>query len=489
MSDAPLDAAADPRSRTDARRLKIGGLVLLAAAAGVVGFTGERLATAEWMAAANRARIAWFAGAWVAAANGVALGLILLLAGLRNVPLLRSGRARSGAWTKLAGANLLMVCFAFVELEESIPAVHAVSESWLELPVLVLFIIAARGGIALLRTGWKYEAVSADRLLSEDPRPPVIYVRAFQDDDRIVMPPGGRFTRILDRVWQFLPPFYLAAISPEQELAVLMGRLGPVVAIGKPGERLPELGAARLYVADDRWRDRITDLMRRSQMIVVRAGSTPNLWWEIDQAMIAAPRPRILIVSLGNPKQRAPFDRMFAEKFGAPRVTEPASADAGFSWRRLVTRWAARGALGHVIYFDPDGTPKAEGIRFGLTWTGAIMGVCRPHKDPLESALTRALHEIGLDPVARRSQTAAVLLALFGGIVGLHHFYLGDRRKGYRSLLLAPIGVSVILGVIDGVRCLLLDAQEFDRRWNPGAATVRSRRADFLRTAGGTETG
>ena len=40
--------------------------------------------------------------------------------------------------------------------------------------------------------------------------------------------------------------------GPEQELAVLMGRLGPVVAIGKPGERLPELGAARLYVADDR---------------------------------------------------------------------------------------------------------------------------------------------------------------------------------------------------------------------------------------------
>ena len=59
-----------------------------------------------------------------------------------------------------------------------------------------------------------------------------------------------------------------------------MARVGPVIAIGKPGERLPQLGAARLYVDDDHWRDTIDDLMAESALVVVRAGDTPNLWWE-----------------------------------------------------------------------------------------------------------------------------------------------------------------------------------------------------------------
>ena len=56
-----------------------------------------------------------------------------------------------------------------------------------------------------------------------------------------------------------------------------------------------------------------------------------------------------------------------------------------------------------------------------------------------------------------------MLLALFGGVAGLHHFHLDDRRKGIRYLFLAPIGVSAILGLVDAVRRVLLDASAFER--------------------------
>jgi TM2 domain-containing membrane protein YozV len=258
----------------------------------------------------------------------------------------------------------------------------------------------------------------------------------------------------------------MAAISPEQELALFMSRIGPVVAIGKPGERLPELGAARLYAADDRWRDRITDLLRQARIVVVRAGNTPNLWWEIDQAMIAVPRYRVMVVCLGSDEHLAAFDRTFAHKFGAPRVQEEVPAASRWvSYLQPLGLFtlSANASMGKVIYFDRDGTPKAQRIRFGMTWTGAIMGLCRPHKDPLESALTRVLHGMGLEAAARKTQTVVVFLALFGGIFGLHHFYLGNPRRGRRYLFLAPVGISMILGWRDAVRCLLLDAQAFEK--------------------------
>ena len=48
--------------------------------------------------------------------------------------------------------------------------------------------------------------------------------------------------------------------TPEQELADILEHVGPVVAVGKPGEPLPELGAARLYVSHDEWQGKVHDV-------------------------------------------------------------------------------------------------------------------------------------------------------------------------------------------------------------------------------------
>src|SRR5436305_1611609 len=37
-------------------------------------------------------------------------------------------------------------------------------------------------------------------------------------------------------------------------------KVGPVIAIGRPGEELAEPGAARMYVGDDDWQVMVTDL-------------------------------------------------------------------------------------------------------------------------------------------------------------------------------------------------------------------------------------
>jgi len=67
----------------------------------------------------------------------------------------------------------------------------------------------------------------------------------------------------------------------------------------------------------------------------------------------------------------------------------------------------------------------------------------------------------------RRSKaTAAALAFLFGGI-GLHKFYLGSWGWGlvYIAILLVS-GLSVLLGIAEGIHFVTMEAEEFGRRYN-----------------------
>src|SRR5206468_13108961 len=58
-------------------------------------------------------------------------------------------------------------------------------------------------------------------------------------------------------------------------------RYGPVVAVGRPGDRLRPLGAVRDYLTDDAWQARVEQLMRQACAIVLVAGRTAGLGWEL----------------------------------------------------------------------------------------------------------------------------------------------------------------------------------------------------------------
>lgn len=71
---------------------------------------------------------------------------------------------------------------------------------------------------------------------------------------------------------------------------------------------------------------------------------------------------------------------------------------------------------------------------------------------------------------------AGIFGILFGGI-GIHHFYLGDTKKGLIYLLcsillcwtlIVPLCFS-IAGLIEGIILLCKDDNEFDDKYNNGA--------------------
>jgi hypothetical protein len=81
----------------------------------------------------------------------------------------------------------------------------------------------------------------------------------------------------------------------ETKLVKALTRIGPVIAIGKPGEELPELGAGRLYVAHGDWKRAVEELMVRAKLVVIQIGNSEGILWEVERSLKSLPPSKILL--------------------------------------------------------------------------------------------------------------------------------------------------------------------------------------------------
>ena len=118
--------------------------------------------------------------------------------------------------------------------------------------------VLARIRTYFLRQAWKSKAATAeDELARPDARRPILYLRSFGLDERVNR-----------RTWteRFLGTY--PTETGEQALSKALRPYGPTIAIGRPEEKLPALGAARFYVSHDRWKQKVSDVAAEAQFIV-----------------------------------------------------------------------------------------------------------------------------------------------------------------------------------------------------------------------------
>lgn len=75
-----------------------------------------------------------------------------------------------------------------------------------------------------------------------------------------------------------------------------------------------------------------------------------------------------------------------------------------------------------------------------------------------------------------KNKNLAALLAFFGGIIGLHRFYLGQNGRGFLMILLSIFtfgALSSIIGIMDCVAFLLMSEERFDFKYNNPDEIVR----------------
>ena len=73
--------------------------------------------------------------------------------------------------------------------------------------------------------------------------------------------------------------------TEEEQLLKALRGLGSAMAIGRPGEKLPQIGAARVYYDDNEWRDRVEKLIRSARLLVIRTGIGEGLRWEVEHVI------------------------------------------------------------------------------------------------------------------------------------------------------------------------------------------------------------
>lgn len=148
---------------------------------------------------------------------------------------------------------------------------------------LVVRIVAVFGGVAFV-----YASIVLTKLLDrlstftratprfgEDAtRGDVLLLRSFDDDSVRI--------RAMDTHLGSLNLLLGNRVRFEEYVATTVAQNSDLIAIGKPGEPLPPLGAARTYFADDEWQNAIDTTVRRAGAVIMLTAGTSGFEWELN---------------------------------------------------------------------------------------------------------------------------------------------------------------------------------------------------------------
>lgn len=228
------------------------------------------------------------------------------------------------------------------------------------LPLTALLIVGSIG-LWCVRRGKKLKIPSAKDLLANDPRAPVLYLRSFGAD-------GAEIPSTANGQPLSMYGVMLESPTEEEDLAKVFSRIGPFIAIGNPDEKLPELGASRMYVSHENWQTEVHKLMAEAQLIVLRAGVSEGFLWELQSiTKVCDPKRAVLylpflpIPAHQKKKKNPPEDpyQEFRSKANA-RLPHPLPEERGTA--RFIT-------------FQDDWTPQAlegrSGPRAEISVTGS----------------------------------------------------------------------------------------------------------------------
>lgn len=144
---------------------------------------------------------------------------------------------------------------------------------------LFLFVTVIGGYLILGQTVKKFisrerrslKAIEFDELLNSNYRF-VLYLRSFNDD--------GKNTNFGYHPWDF---YKTMSATYESEIAKNF-KEKCFIAVGKPNEEFPEIGALSLYL-DETWKEKVAILMEKATLIILKPSDTLGLRWELETAI------------------------------------------------------------------------------------------------------------------------------------------------------------------------------------------------------------
>ena len=152
-------------------------------------------------------------------------------------------------------------------------------------------LICVPSGLMYIRAHRIYrrtEILNATQAILRARTRPILYLRSFNIDEEM-----ARHRSIIELMFSGL--FFYKIPTLEERLVQVLSIIGPVIAIGRPREKLPALGAARFYVAEDHWKGKVAEIAKESEFVVWVSGMTEGLQWELRHLINAVPPEKLIV--------------------------------------------------------------------------------------------------------------------------------------------------------------------------------------------------
>ncbi|CAL9282593.1 hypothetical protein SUDANB66_00595 [Streptomyces sp. SudanB66_2053] len=270
----------------------------------------------------------------------------------------------------------------------------------LETEDVVIGVLMLAGGIAAVFTGTRLSRFGrrhTTRLVKDaralEPQSYILYLRPFDLDDELY---GIKTIPAVSPILRLRTPY--SRTFEEHMVFDLRRKLGPVVAVGRPDERLPLSGARRFYLPLHNWKPTVSDAIRKARLVVLATGTSEGTLWEFTEAVRLLPPERLLVTVFTDERE---YDR-FRTAAGAAFAARAAGLQGEEARRLAAFRWPAYPPLK-----KPDTIMRVAGAKgyivFGRDWTPEFVRV-----DPTAvRALTlagrsRAMARRQVNPVMRR---------------------------------------------------------------------------------------
>jgi hypothetical protein len=279
----------------------------------------------------------------------------------------------------------------------------------------------------------------------------ILWLRAFDDDQRITLQPtsllakslgiivtgipndsrigfgmdGSRFRAVGAFMWNFHPVriirlfFNKGADTAEEVLTMFFGKIGRVVAMGKPGQRLVTPGAERVFVAEDSWQQAVSERLSQAQMVLIQAGASAGVQWEIGETFKLVQSQRVLL-------SMAAFWRR-------PNAFEDFLLSLPIAVRDCFPREIPYLNSPSFLYFKRDWTPLLQPISYHSPLLWPFLGNAVDLKYTLSSFLAgasdrpiqapRKPKEYGVQTVLAWVLAAALIALAFVGQISRHATY------------------------------------------------------------------
>ncbi|MEU1263852.1 hypothetical protein ABZ473_17520 [Streptomyces cellulosae] len=266
-------------------------------------------------------------------------------------------------------------------------------------------VLMIAGGIAAVFAGTRLSRFGrrhTTRLVKDagalEPQSYILYLRPFDLDDELyrIKPVPA-----LNPIRRLHTPH--SRTFEEHMVGHLRLKLGPVVAVGRPGERLPLSGARRFYLPLDDWKPTVSDAIRKAQLVVLATGTSEGTLWEFTEVVRLLPPERLLVTVFTDEREYERFRSAAAAAFAARAAElrgEEARRLAAFRWpaypplKKPDTLTRMAGTRGYIV-FGPDWTPEFVRVdptaARALTLVGRNHAMMRRQVNPLMRRIKRGL--------------------------------------------------------------------------------------------------